>query len=111
MDNATKYFVCESCQYRCLHKGDWNKHINTKKHKMLDYTKKTYKCNCGKVYAFKSGLSKHKKKCLFIQGKETDNKDIQSLQEWKVNHPDWQNNDVLLDEYIQLTQKVAINLH
>ena len=71
MNNATKYFVCESCQYRCLHKGDWNKHINTKKHKMLDYTKKTYKCNCGKVYAFKSGLSKHKKKCLFIQGKET----------------------------------------
>ena len=71
---------------------------------------KQYICKCGKKYAFNSGLSKHKKKCA-IQEKEVDNKHIQSLQEWKINHPDWETNDALIDEYIQLTQKVAIDLY
>lgn len=111
MNIISNNFTCKKCNYCCSHKGDWNKHINTKKHIMLhnNNNNKMYICKCGKKYSFKSGLSRHQKHCT-IKEKEIENKHIQSLQEWKKNNPNWETNDTLIDEYIQLTQKVAINL-
>jgi hypothetical protein len=66
-------FLCEICQFNCVNKGDWTRHINTKKHKILIeinkkhvYTNKNdiYTCNiCQKSYQTNAGLWKHNQKC------------------------------------------------
>lgn len=65
-------FKCHLCNYSCSHRGDLNKHLSRLKHKMitLDNKKspidKCFICECGKIYKYASGLSKHKNKCNFI---------------------------------------------
>ena len=67
----TKRFICEYCDYNTGKKSSWAKHIKTNKHlskslSILDNGKVAprFFCECGKKYQFKSGLCKHKKKCL-----------------------------------------------
>ena len=66
--NAKKYY-CEKCDFLTCKKSNWNKHITTAKHKMLtnvdDGNKTIYKCVCGKKYAYRQSLHRHKmvKKC------------------------------------------------
>ena len=67
---VAKKYSCKKCDYHTTNKFDWNKHITTTKHKNGNFrvTNKQnllmYICeNCGKEYKFKSGLSRHKKKC------------------------------------------------
>jgi hypothetical protein len=70
---------CEKCNYYCSHKGDFNKHLRTSKH-LIDkndniFTPKIpqiYKCNCGNEYNHMSGLSRHRKKCNYLQNKQLD---------------------------------------
>jgi len=62
-----KYF-CETCDYRCCKQSEYNKHISTNKHKILqnpisNSEKKVYICNCGKIYKHSSTLYAHKKNC------------------------------------------------
>ena len=69
-------FVCKYCDYTTSRKSSWLKHVKTKKHIKKSLSKcyptemdnkkvaKRHFCECGKSYQFKSGLSKHKKKCL-----------------------------------------------
>lgn len=65
---VAKNFYCENCDYATTNKFDWKKHISTTKHKngnkMVTFTKKFICKNCKKTYKFKSGLSRHKKKCF-----------------------------------------------
>ena len=64
-------FVCESCDFKCYMKCDWErhvlrpKHINNTKRKQMETKKlnKTYMCDCGKKFITNSGLWKHKKMC------------------------------------------------
>jgi len=64
-------FVCEKCDFNTCNKKDFNRHIQTKKHKIndsqcfsMEITPKTqYECSCGKTYKDNSGLWRHKKKC------------------------------------------------
>jgi hypothetical protein len=64
-------FVCESCDFKCYMKCDWErhvlrpKHINNTKRKQMETKKlnKTYICDCGKKFITNSGLWKHKKMC------------------------------------------------
>ena len=64
-----KKFYCRKCDYTTSDKKDWNKHILTRKHKKsakADKIKPTveFKCNfCDKIYKYKSGLCRHRKKC------------------------------------------------
>jgi hypothetical protein len=77
-------FVCESCYFKCSYKCDWNRHINTSKHKVSvngmkmeceesSFTKKTsvFLCDCGRSYSNKSNLGKHKKTCQPISPSKT----------------------------------------
>lgn len=77
--NADK-FICEFCYFKCSKNSDWERHINTSKHKNRkndnknqcndnDFTPKNaeFKCECGSVYSYSSGLSRHKKKCNGIK--------------------------------------------
>jgi hypothetical protein len=62
-------FECIFCDYKCFKNSDYIKHTNTKKHHLLEhgYKKNThhneYFCDCGKQYAYHSGLWKHRKTC------------------------------------------------
>ena len=64
-----KKYHCKSCDYITCDKKDWNKHLLTRKHKKTQNPDKIIKnvefiCKfCEKGYKYKSGLSRHKKKC------------------------------------------------
>jgi len=66
--------MCETCDFICSKPSDFNRHINTAKHKILQNTTenttnypqknaKAYTCECGKEYKHHSSLWNHKKKC------------------------------------------------
>jgi hypothetical protein len=60
-------FHCESCNYSTASCKDYNKHITTKKHMFSsdNLTKTILECNiCNKLFKNRTGLWKHKQKCL-----------------------------------------------
>ena len=74
-------FLCEKCNFKCSKKQDFNRHILTRKHKMItnDYNKtpknsKPYNCECGKMYSHRQGLYAHKKKCTLVIENNCDEK-------------------------------------
>jgi hypothetical protein len=88
-------FECKKCDFVCSKKSDYERHLNTRKHKNDDqmmtnddlfYTKKRQKtpkqftCECGKIYKYKQGLSCHKQKCditnTIIENTNNMNSDI-----------------------------------
>ena len=87
-----KNFICEKCYYNTCNKYDYEKHLKTEKHKKQDLsiksTQKSQKsqkiatpvivCVCGKSYADKSGLWRHKKKCL--KSKMSENTELTIIQ-------------------------------
>ena len=69
-------FFCEICNFRCCKKSDWDRHILRPKHiknendnkndkndneKTPNGTSCGYKCDCGNIYKYQSGLSRHKR--------------------------------------------------
>ena len=63
-------FFCENCNYKCSKQSEYNKHILTNKHKILQnpttvINAKIYMCECGKKYKHSSTLYAHKKNCDF----------------------------------------------
>ena len=65
-------FVCNKCDYKCSKQSQWERHVNTRKHKNIDILltnvdilgpKKVHMCYCGKNYSHRQSLSIHKKKC------------------------------------------------
>ena len=67
MENTTnitskniKQIYCEKCYFRCFKKGDFNRHLNSKKHNTTNTTKIQPKilhhCECGKKYAYRASL-------------------------------------------------------
>ena len=71
--NAEKFY-CNECDFVCCKKSNYDKHITTRKHKILTNTYKKmpddndqlYECECGKHYKHRQSLYTHKKKCKFI---------------------------------------------
>jgi len=64
-------FLCKKCNYSSRDKHDFNRHLNTTKHQNgnngnMVVTPKTAEhiCSCGKKYKHRSGLSRHKRKCV-----------------------------------------------
>ena len=80
---STYNFSCEYCNYICSKKSQWDRHINTLKHKNVDIIltnvdikdpKKVHTCHCGKIYSHRQSLSIHKKNCPNIE--KSNNQDI-----------------------------------
>lgn len=79
----TPEFLCVKCSFKCAKKSDYNRHLLTRKHKMItnDYKKTPknatpYYCVCGKAYKHRQGLYAHKKKCNFV-----DEENIEMVEE------------------------------
>jgi hypothetical protein len=86
-----KLFTCYICYFNTSNKKDYNRHIETIKHKTnksicleTHFTQKTPKhsCECGKVYSNNSGLWKHKKKC--DAQSENNNINKQQIQQQQI---------------------------
>jgi hypothetical protein len=81
-------FYCDSCDFKCSKKGDWNRHITTDKH--LHRTKnihleqkntendKEFICKfCKKAYSARNSLWYHEKKCINDTNINDSNENIQ----------------------------------
>tara|TARA_B100001063_G_scaffold37869_2_gene31437 strand:+ start:17587 stop:18432 length:846 start_codon:yes stop_codon:yes gene_type:complete len=74
MPKNAENFYCKECDFVCCKKSNYDKHISTRKHKILtntykkmpDDTGQLYECECGKHYKHRQSLYTHKKKCKFI---------------------------------------------
>lgn len=73
------FFVCEICYYKTCHRGHYNRHSQTVKHKRLLMANiqqsegqhhKTHVCDCGKAYKHVTSLCRHKKNCYHEMGKK-----------------------------------------
>ena len=83
--NAEDYY-CEKCNFICCKLSDFNRHLSTRKHKMLtnvdnlpekNATSKFICENCNKEYKHRQSLSVHRKKCTVIPKKSNSNqKDV-----------------------------------
>lgn len=58
-------YKCDKCNYSTDHKGNYNKHVNSSKHK------KSFECECGKIYSYRQGYHRHKLKCNLNENKDT----------------------------------------
>ena len=70
-----KKFYCKKCDYKAKRKGDFNKHLKSKKHNRVlmisdDYKILNCQCECGNIYANKQNLNRHKKICKRIEHKK-----------------------------------------
>jgi hypothetical protein len=98
-------FYCELCDFKCFKKSNFETHLLTLKHKNYENDNKNDKndnekvpenantkfvCECGKIYQYPSGLSRHKnaKKCPLNQtldisdtyiSKDNDDTDVKVL--------------------------------
>jgi hypothetical protein len=70
-------YICIDCNYKCNKKSEYDKHLNTAKHKRLTNAdekisknvyidNKKYICKCGKVYLQRQSLSRHKQTCSLV---------------------------------------------
>jgi hypothetical protein len=73
-------FECKLCEYSCSKKGDWNRHLQTRKHKLVTNSDektskniKSYICECGKIYKHRQNLHTHKMKCNYKKCEIIDN--------------------------------------
>jgi len=72
-----KSYFCKNCDYKCSKKFNYDRHLETEKHKMIHLDtfldtndtqteqneQNIFICICGKKYKYSQGLSKHKKQC------------------------------------------------
>jgi hypothetical protein len=83
-ENA-KIFHCKVCHFVCCKVSDWNRHILRAKHiknlndnkndnkKTPKNAKAEFVCECGNIYKYQSGLSRHKKTPCIKKNAENDN--------------------------------------
>ena len=66
-------FICDKCNFRCSKNSEYNRHLNTTKHKVLTIEHKpieqkairndAHNCACGKKYKHRQSYYRHKIKC------------------------------------------------
>jgi flagellar motor switch/type III secretory pathway protein FliN len=79
---SANFFECIICDFNTCKKCDFNRHLNTLKHKNNEIlinnsperANKIFACDCGKVYKHNQSLYNHKKRCMvkFNDAKEEE---------------------------------------
>ena len=70
-----KKYICENCNYNTSRKSQYFRHLETNKHyKNINQNNENatkvlnnFTCICENTYLYKSGLYKHKKKCVMLK--------------------------------------------
>jgi hypothetical protein len=119
-ENKHHKFYCKTCDYKCFKKQFWIQHINTQKHKsasgngvakngnILETTCK-FKCDCGKHYEDRTGLWKHKKKCILKNSDSNIDTELNNSYT-ELNSNDNNNNNDELIQYLINENKEFKNL-
>jgi len=87
MPKNAKIFYCEYCDFKCCKQSNFLIHTSTPKHinryKMIQKdtiliknADKKYNCECGKEFAYHSGLWRHKKRC---KQNDSDEEELEKL--------------------------------
>ena len=79
-------YECKKCNFKCNKITDYNRHINTQKHKYKQLEcDKTWVCDCGKRYKYSSGYYRHKKQCnsSIIINNNTNTNDVDNETTYK----------------------------
>jgi hypothetical protein len=107
--NSNK-FECFHCDFKCCNKNDYNRHVLTRKHKILsNTTEKNAKnsegfiCDCGKEYKHHSSLWNHKKKCV----KEDNPDNIIETENNNITHND---NDSITPDNNNITPELILEI-
>jgi hypothetical protein len=108
---SPNFYECKKCYFKCSYKRDYERHINTIKHKNNENTTndndfylkkpniKKFNCeNCEKSYNDRAGLWRHKKKC---EMKQSENITI-TLEE---KEPEGENNHFSTDFIMELLKQ------
>jgi len=84
LPNPAANFECEKCDFKCCKKSNFNEHLRTRKHTMLQNVNTiqpknaiaAFQCDCGKEYKHRQSLSVHKKTCQKKEDPDLSDKDI-----------------------------------
>ena len=89
---CSKIYECKKCYFKCSYKRDYERHLNTKKHKNNEITTfdngfylkkpdlKNFTCEfCDKVYSDRAGLWRHNKKCNQFNSDKASNMSLENL--------------------------------
>ena len=78
-ENA-KTNICNKCNFKCCKQSDYDRHLRTAKHKMLDdavlknaENATPYGCECGKTYKHNQSYYRHKKTCVISNNSNKEN--------------------------------------
>jgi hypothetical protein len=96
-----KNFYCNKCDFICSKQSEWDRHLITRKHKIVAIVDKNivqktpniiamFTCECGKGYSHRQSLSFHKKKC------EYSNQISDVIESDKDKKVDYNEKDVIL---------------
>ena len=94
MSQNARFFLCESCHFKCSKESEYTRHLATLKHQKFTKVYKSLQknatadnaliCECSKTYTTRMGLWKHKQKCPIVKDKNdtiisSDLKDIHGV--------------------------------
>ena len=103
MENTTilhqkyiKKFICEKCDFSCCKKGDFTRHLQSKKHNTTNTTKiqpkkPQFRCKCGKLYIHRASLHNHQKVC------EVENENLEKNKKKKKKKKIFSDNIEIID--------------
>ena len=103
MENTTilhqkyiKKFICEKCDFSCSKKGDFTRHLQSKKHNTTNTTKiqpkkPQFRCKCGKLYIHRASLHNHQKVC------EVENENLEKNKKKKKKKKIFSENIEIID--------------
>ena len=108
VENSNNILYCEKCDYLAKRKGDFKKHLQSKKHNASNAIKNASKkfqffCPCGKMYCHDSSYYRHRKRCQYQEHNTEPKKTVISN--------DMMSSKDKLSELIVLLKDIVPKLH
>ena len=113
LPKQNKTFKCESCDYICCNKTNFDKHLSTRKHNNTDkYLQiNEYSCDCGKIYKHRQSLSTHKKSCMPVTPINEINVLTNLVMELIKNNSELQQQSNIFQKQTQELHKQSTDFH
>ena len=110
LSSKTGVNECEICNFKCINKKDYKRHLLTAKHKRLTNPNEPssisipesimYECKCGKKYKHMSSLCGHKKTCTFQQENIQETSPQKEEEEVSPQEPPENTNREIIDKLV-----------